>query len=95
MYIIPKEITNKIGREIFMPRQKWQRELEEAIDSFSPGDALEAVRIEAQLEEIELAEEKMGHNQVSAQHDGCWLCERKYSLQQKRAKLSENTGTKP
>jgi len=85
--IVSKARTGEIDSDL--------RSIQSAIHALSPGDALEAVRIEAQIEELELAEEKMGHNQVSASHDGCWLCERKYSLQQKRAKLGENTGIKP
>jgi len=88
MYIIPKEITNKIGREIFMPRQKWQRELEEAIDSFSPGDALEAVRLDARLQQ----------HFLDCGYEGCGPgneCSVATDLMQQRAKLGENTGSKP
>ena len=90
MYIIPKEITNKIGREIFMPRQKWQRELEEAIDSFSPGDALEAVRIEVRLEEA-----KWWNPLVHKHLYPDVANERIAMLESARAKLSENAGSKP
>lgn len=86
-----KSHMNKIGREIFLPRQDWQEECEKALDK-----ALAAVEREGVLEIAKAhLEEATNWHQYGPKHDeDGWCCQRENELRNEVMAL-EHTAQSP